>query len=320
MASSSGGIFSEISMEILNQGGVVYGATYDENFHVLHKCVESSQELATLRGAKYAQSDIGICLSDIQERLESGQIVLFSGTPCQVTGLKAFLKKDYDLLYCIDFVCHGVPSPMVWEEYVQYRADLDCHGLFPRFIDLRCKESGWSRYSYSVDFTYENGVRYLRKNGEDEFMQMFVKDYVLRESCGYCKEKGYDRESDITLGDFWGIWDINPEMDDNKGTSMILTHSEKGEYLLRKIKDRVQMKQVELKQASQMNTSMLKSSEHKRERKEILDAISNSGFQSLNILLPEHMNLKEAIANKARGLIKKVFNIGKNTLVKENQS
>ena len=304
--STSGGLFSELASEILNRGGAVYGAAYDENFRVVHQCIENSEALAALRGAKYAQSELGDCFSDIRKRLKNGQKVLFSGTPCQVAGLKAFLKKDDDNLFCVDLVCHGVPSPMVWESYVRYRAERDSDGLMPESVNLRCKDSGWSRYAYSVDFTYPGGARYLKRNGEDEFMQMFVGDYVLRESCGNCPEKGYDRKSDITLGDFWGIWDIDPGMDDNKGTSLLLTHSEKGEKLLGLLKDRIQLKKVEAEDASRMNPAMLKSVTHKKERQETLAAISSGGFQPLNIPDNERTGLKTKVKNKVKSLIRKV--------------
>lgn len=302
-ASTSGGIFSEIAAEILNRGGVIYGAAYDEKFRVVHKSVEAINDLTQLRGAKYAQSDLRDCFSNIKKRLDCDQSVLFSGTPCQIAGLKAFLKKDYDNLFCIDLVCHGVPSPMVWEKYVQYRANSDCDGSMPESINLRCKDSGWSRYSYSVDFSYKSDIRYLKNNGEDPFMQMFVKDYILRKSCGFCQEKGYNRKSDITLGDFWGIWDIDPEMDDNQGTSLLLAHSEKGEYLLDLIKNRIKIKKVELEEASRMNPAILKSVTHNKERTNILTVISTGGFHPLNMSDQKKSNLKTEIKIKVRRLM-----------------
>lgn len=310
LASSSGGIFSEVAVEILKENGVIYGATYDEKFRVIHKCVERYEDLDSLRGAKYSQSDLGNCFTDIRKRLERGQIVLFSGTPCQVSGLKSFLRKCYDNLICIDFVCHGVPSPMVWEKYVTYRANLDSQGLMPQQINLRSKESGWSKYSYSVDFVYERGKRYFSKNSEDEFMQMFVNDYILRESCGFCQVKGYERESDITLGDFWGIWDIDPEMDDDKGTSLILVHSEKGNSLIEQISQRIRIKTVELNQASRDNMAMLKSIKHKKERKVILETISNSEFQPLQKLMPQQARWEKSIRNEVKKIMEKLLSVG----------
>lgn len=307
MESSSGGIFSEISKEILKQNGVIYGAAYNENCQVVHRCVDQCENLDSLRGAKYSQSDLGVCFSEVKKKLEYGQLVLFSGTPCQVAGLQSFLGKYYENLICIDFVCHGIPSPMVWENYVTYRASLDAQGALPQHINLRCKKSGWSKYSYSVDFSYENGERYLCKNSEDEFMKMFVNDFILRKSCGCCQEKGYERKSDITLGDFWGIWDVDPEMDDDKGTSLILVHSQKGNSLIEQISHRIRLKAVKLNQASQMNMAMVESVKHKKEREEVLNAISKSGFQPLQILLTNQMGMKKSIRNKMKKIMMKML-------------
>ena len=303
--SSSGGIFTELAAEIIKRGGVVYGAAYDESFRVFHRCAQTLEETAPLRGAKYAQSELGESFSSIRKRLKNGQSVLFSGTPCQIAGLKAFLKHDYENLFCVDLVCHGVPSPMVWEKYVRYRAASDCNGVMPQSVNLRCKSSGWSRYSYSVDFSYGNSMRYLRKNGDDPFMKLFVNDYILRESCGFCREKGYNRKSDITLGDFWGIWDIAPEMDDNRGTSLLLTHSKKGESLLKSVRDRIEIKQVSPEETSRMNPAMLHSAIHKKERKAILDSIAQGGFNPTYLPDNGQTDPVPGIRHKVKALIRK---------------
>ena len=310
MESSSGGIFFELSKEVLKQSGVVYGAAYDKKFRVTHRCVDQYENLDALHGAKYSQSDLGECFPEIKKRLECGQQVLFSGTPCQVSGLQSFLGRGYENLICIDFVCHGVPSPMVWEKYVLYRSNLDSQGSLPQYINLRCKKSGWSKYAYSIDFFYEDGARYLCRNSEDEIMKMFVGDYILRKSCGYCQEKGYERKSDITLGDFWGIWDVAPEMDDNKGTSLILVHSEKGYSMLKQINNRIKIKEVKLNQASQMNRAMIKSVKHQKVRGDILEAISKSGFQPLQALLPNQTKAKQLLINKIEKIMMKALYTG----------
>ena len=162
--SSSGGIFSELASVVLDLGGIVYGASYDEKGVVRHIGIESYEKLEKLRGAKYSQSILGNTFRLLKNHLDSGKAVLFSGTPCQVVGLRAFLRKDYDKLICLDFVCHGIPSPMVWKKYVGYRAHTDNNEIYPQRINMRNKESGWSRYSYSVEFLYSEKNRYLCKN------------------------------------------------------------------------------------------------------------------------------------------------------------
>lgn len=258
--SSSGGIFTEIAKRVIEGNGVVYGAAYDEGFAVCHCRVDKIEDLQKLRGAKYAESNLGSSFPEILDRLKQGQLVLFSGTPCQVAGLKSFVRKDYNNLICIDFVCHGVPSPMAWDAFIKYRAEKDAEGKLPQRINLRSKETGWSRYQYSNVFEYEDGRKSSIVSSQSLFMKLFVGDYISRPSCSECRFKGYSRVGDITLGDFWGIWDIEPEMDDNKGTSVILIHTPSGEKLWRDIEPKIKSKKVTLEQASRQNQSMLKAS------------------------------------------------------------
>ena len=154
--SSSGGVFTELAKVVLAEKGAVFGATYNHQFEVVHICVENEDGLKHLRGAKYAQSNLQGVFSEAKYRLDHGQKVLFSGTPCQVGGLKAYLRKDYSNLITVDFVCHSVPSPMAWRQYVKYRAQKDNAGRLPAAINLRSKKTGWSRYQYSNLFEYEN--------------------------------------------------------------------------------------------------------------------------------------------------------------------
>ena len=272
-ASSSGGIFTELAQLVLANGGAVFGAAYDEQFNVVHICVEEETKLSRLRGAKYVQSNMGNTLAEVKDRLEKGQQVLFSGTPCQVAGLKGFLQKEYNNLITVDFVCHGVPSPMVWKAYVNYRAHQDNSGGLPTSINMRSKETGWSRYRYSNLFRYPNGNSYTVRNDESLFMKLFVGDYISRESCSRCPFKGFSRCSDLTVGDFWGIWEVGPEMDDNMGTSVILCQSVRGTELLGEISERLITKRVTLEEASRYNNSMLTSSPPNPRRQDAIDTI-----------------------------------------------
>lgn len=270
LESSSGGVFTELAKAILKNGGAVFGATYNERFEVAHICAESEADLAKLRGAKYAQSDLRGIFSEVKARLENEQPILFSGTPCQVGGLKAFLQKDYDNLIAVDFVCHSVPSPMAWQEYVKFRAAHDNSGTLPLAVNLRSKETGWSHYQYSNLFQYANTHSHAVKSGESLYMKLFVGGYINRESCANCQFKGYSRVSDVTIGDFWGVWDIAPDMDDNKGTSVVLVQSNQGAKLFSQIEDQLVLKAVSLEDASQQNQAMLKSFPSSEGRQEAL--------------------------------------------------
>lgn len=261
-----------------------------------------------MQGAKYSQSVLDNTFKLLKNHLDSGRTVLFSGTPCQVAGLKTFLRRDYNKLICLDFVCHGVPSPMVWEKYLRYRAHIDNNETFPQHINMRNKETGWSRYSYSVEFFYSDNNRYICKNNDDPFMNLFVNDYILRKSCSVCNFKGYSRDSDITLGDFWGIWDIDPEMDDNKGTSVVLIHSKKGEKLFKAILKNIRCKKVTLEQTSMGNPSMLSSSVHKRNRDQILNEISQEGFHTVATMFKSEKSGENKLRRLFRNLLDKLGN------------
>ncbi len=280
LQSSSGGVFTEIARVILGQGGAVFGAAYDARFAVTHICVEAQEDLVKLRGAKYAQSDLGGSFQEVKNRLERGQQVLFSGTPCQVAGLKAYLRKDYTNLVTVDFVCHSVPSPMAWQEYVKYRAQQDNGGQMPSAINLRGKETGWSRYRYSNRFEYADGRTHSAGSDESLYMKLFVGGYISRSACENCQFKGYSRVSDVTLGDFWGIWDIAPEMDDNKGTSVVLVQSAKGAALMGEISDRLRLKEVSLEQASLQNPAMIRTTPVTSRRSEALRKIREGQIAS----------------------------------------
>lgn len=279
LESSSGGIFTELARAVIKDGGAVFGAAYNEQFEVMHICAENEADLAKLRGAKYAQSDLRGVFADVERRLDGGQWVLFSGTPCQVAGLKAFLSIDYVNLLAVDFVCHSAPAPMAWREYVKYRADQDNSGELPAAINLRSKTTGWTNYQYSNLFTYPNGHVHSAKNSESLFMKLFVGGYINRDSCANCPFKGYRRVSDLTIGDFWGIWDIAPEMDDNKGTSVVLAQSQQGATLLEQISNQLILKPVTLEEASRQNPAMLKASPNHPKRTEALDLIRTGTFE-----------------------------------------
>lgn len=269
MESSSGGIFTELAKVVLKDHGVVCGAAYNAHFEVVHILVEAEADLAKLRGAKYAQSDLRGVFPKVKQQLDEGRIVLFSGTPCQVGGLKTYLRKDYENLLTVDFVCHSVPSPMAWREYIKYRAGQDHGGEWPVSINLRSKETGWSKYQYSNLFTYRDST-HSAKSGESLYMKLFIGGYISRNSCASCQFKGYSRASDLTIGDFWGIWDISPDMDDNKGTSVVLVQSKRGEKLLKSASEQLVLKSVTLEESSRQNPAMLKTSQPNARRAEAL--------------------------------------------------
>lgn len=301
--SSSGGIFSELAQAVLRDGGAVFGAAYGADFEVVHTCVEDVSGLARLRSAKYAQSGLEGIFAQVRHRLAEGQPVLFSGTPCQVAGLKTFLGKEYPRLYTVDFVCHGVPSPLAWQKYVRHRAAQDNGGRLPEAINLRSKETGWSRYRYSNAYEY-GGHRHVEPSGENLYMKLFVEDCISRSACESCRFKGYGRCSDLTLGDFWGIWDIAPGMDDDRGTSLVLVQSEKGRALFDRIKGNCALLPVTLAEAGAQNPSLLQSSPASPHREAAWAHIRADRFdQCASLFTPHRPSPLKRVLRKIKSLI-----------------
>ena len=307
LSSSSGGVFSEVAKTVLDKGGAVFGAAYNESFAVVHICAEREADLARLRGAKYAQSDLGDTFSQVKARLNRGQQVLFSGTPCQVAGLKAFLGRDYENLLTVDFVCHSVPSPMAWKEYVKYRGQTDNGGELPAAINLRAKHTGWSRYRYSNLFQYADGTVHSAVSGESLYMKLFGGGYLSRESCENCRFKGHSRVSDLTLGDFWGIWDIHPEMDDNRGTSLVLVQSDRGAAVLDQLREKLVMKPVTPEEASRENPAMVKPMAVQEKRQDALKQIRQGGIGACETWFPKIQTpAPQGALSRARRLLARI--------------
>lgn len=255
LSSSSGGVFTILAEGILEDGGVVFGAAFGDEFKVVHKVVEEKSALSVLRGSKYVQSEIGDSFKETKRYLDEGRRVLFSGTPCQVAGLKSYLKKDYDNLVCLDFICHGVPSPDLWKRYVEF-----CefkNGSKLKIASFRDKTESWGSFSMRLEF--ENGSVQCNNLSRDLYLRAFLSDVALRPSCYECSFKTVSRAADITLADYWDVSKIHPEMFDNKGTSLLLIHSEVGQKLLDAVGDRMTLKPTDLERALKSNSAAVKS-------------------------------------------------------------
>jgi len=275
--SSSGGIFTLIAEQIINQDGVVFGAGFTDNFEVLHKYVETIDGLEELRGSKYVQSKVENTYKQVKTFLSQGRKVLFSGTPCQISGLKSYLNQSYDNLLCIDIVCYGVPSPKVFKKYIVYQEDR--FGSQVNKIFFRNKNEGWKRYS--VYFKFKNNIEYQQTHDKDLYMRVFLKDVCLRPSCYSCKFKSLNRESDITLADFWGIHNLLPEMDDDKGTSLVLVNSNAGKEILDTILDKINFIKVDLSEAIKYNPAAIMSPQWNKNRNYFFADLNNLKFDKL---------------------------------------
>lgn len=272
MASSSGGIFSLLAENILDRGGVVFGAAFSDDFKsVNHMAVENREELVKLRGSKYLQSRIGNAYVQAKQYLDQGRAVLFTGTPCQIGGLRAFLGRDYDQLHTQSVVCHGVPSPKVWENYVVFQEQKA--GALLSGISFRVKKPDWQNYSLEFAFGYQKS--YSCRASEDMFMRCFLKDLMLRPSCYACQFKGIQDPSDLSLADFWGIQHVLPELNDGKGTSLVLVRTEKGRKLLESIAADMKLRPVDYTQAVAGNAAAVYSVKKPQLRSRFMKDIQN---------------------------------------------
>ena len=253
--SSSGGVFHVLACEIIKRGGMVFGAGFDESFNVIHTAVEAEQDLYKLMGSKYVQSKIGTAYKQVKKALENDRYVLFTGTPCQINGLLSYLGNDYDKLITMDFICHGVPSPAVWRKYLDEM--ILKYGSQVTNVSFRSKEYGWKIFSIKLDF--QNGISYIGKVTEDKYLRHFLTDVSLRRSCYQCNAKGIDRIADITVADFWGIGKIREDMNDDKGTSIIMLRGSKAENIMKDIKDSFVLIESDTDTVLKTNPSVVKS-------------------------------------------------------------
>lgn len=225
MKSSSGGIFTLLAEHTLRDGGIVFGAGWNNDLQVVHCSAMNETELADLRGSKYVQSEVRNCYREVRGWLEMERKVLFSGTPCQIAGLRSFLQKDYANLLCVDIFCFGVPSPLVFEYYksdLEKKFDAKINRIF-----FRDKENGWKQSSIVVLFN--DGSVFRESLYDNLFVKSFLRALCNRPSCHACPFRSLRSGADVSIGDFWGINLLSPDIDDDCGVSAVLLNSEQGQ-------------------------------------------------------------------------------------------
>lgn len=252
-SSSSGGVFGCLAEKVMAQGGVVYGCAMNRAQDAAeHIAAETLGDLKALQGAKYVQSDVSAILPQVRAAVLSGKKVLFSGTPCQIAGLRALLGNgQYDNLLLVDVICHGAPSPLVWRAYVAQR-EREAGAKLCR-VRFRDKATGWKRYSLTMEFS--NGAVYSCPVNEDPYLRGFVLDFYSRHSCYHCNVKDGNYQSDITLGDFWGVGRLRPELEHSEGVSVAVAHTQAGVAWLAMLEDICHLEPVEFETALESNPS-----------------------------------------------------------------
>ncbi|MCD7884748.1 MAG: Coenzyme F420 hydrogenase/dehydrogenase, beta subunit C-terminal domain [Lachnospiraceae bacterium] len=231
--STSGGAFSAVACHLLCLEAIVYATGYDESMSVICKRVTSAVDLAEMRGSKFVQSKLSDAFKKVKEDLDDNNIVLFVGTPCQVVGLKNFLQKSYENLFCMDFVCRGVPSPGLWKKYI----DSMEKRFNSRINKAAFKNKTYGYHASTMKIFFDSGVEYIGSGRIDPFLKAFVNELSSRPSCSKCRFKQVKHKSDLTVFDCYRFKEVTGEKDDDKGYTSLLVHSEKGKRLLSEIKD-----------------------------------------------------------------------------------
>lgn len=258
-ASRSGGIFTALSDEVLKSGGAIYGCVLTEDFYAVHTRATNSKERDLMRGSKYIQSSMGDTFKNVEKDLKDGFFVLFSGTSCQIEGLRKFLGTEYENLLCVDIVCHGVPSPKVWQEYLSWQAKKNKNKVVK--VDFRNKKDfGWTAHFETLTMEDGNNVN------SEIFKNLFCGHNILRPSCYECPFKKIMHPGDITIADYWGIEKAAPGFSDNKGVSLVLVNNQKGETIFERVKDDIVCKTTRMEDSMQPNFKAPFQRPHERDK------------------------------------------------------
>lgn len=322
LRSSSGGIFILLAEYTLKQRGVVFGARFDKNWEVEHTYVETLEELEPLMRSKYVQSRIGNSYKQAEQFLKQGRKVLFVGTSCQIAGLKKFLRKDYDNLLAVDFICHGVPSPGIWRDYLKEiqteRSEIpgkntvlsSSQKILPVITGINFREKqlggyGWKKFGFVVHSQLpSNGDKVLLSTtfGANTFMQGFLANLYLRPSCYQCPAKAGKGFSDLTIGDFWGINKFRPDFDDDKGIGAVLIYTPKGETILNLLD--VELLSMSYSEVVDSNPCVYRSVLYPQKRKKFWRKYDKTKNLSDSIIYAQRVTLWDRIQVRVRCLIK----------------
>lgn len=307
LKSSSGGMFSVIANYVLDNKGIVFGAAYNDDNEVNHIYVENKEDLQKLRNSKYVQSNINNTYKEVEKNLKENRLTLFTGTPCQVAGLKAYLMKEYENLILVDIVCHGVPNQKVFKKYLEY-----LEGKFKSKIktyNFRNKEqNGWGLYA-KIE-TEDGKIRY-KNSAFDPYYNAFLECKMYRESCYNCHYTSFYRNSDITLADYWGILSVHPEFYSEKGVSLVLINNKKGKELLNRISEKIEYIETDLEKASQKNMNLKRPSNRPKERNYIYNGINEKNSnqfikENLKITYNPKKIIKAVVPYKVKLAVQKV--------------
>ena len=303
--SSSGGIFFEIAKKVISEKkGVVFGACFDETWQVIIEGAETIEESKAFMGSKYVQAKVGDSYLKVENYLKNGRYVLYSGTPCLIAGLHHYLKWQYDNLLTVDVSCHGVPSPKVWNLYLSEMCKCikKING-----VSFRDKKEGWNKFHFQLSYDGLKGRYFIsNQHWDNPYMKAFLFDLILRPSCSECTAKHGSSKSDLTIADFWGIEKVDATFDDDKGTSLVLANSEKGQNIINSLD--IQKKNVDYFSAIKFNNGLKNNSQHHKKRTLFFEQIDSS--ESICYLIEQTLRpdfyvlLKSKLKRQIKNVIK----------------
>lgn len=289
--SSSGGVFPALAREVLRQGGIVFGAAFSEDYkRVCHIGITDEADLWKLQGSKYIQSEIADAYVQAKALLDKGRQVYFSGTPCQIAGLKAYLGYESVQLITQDVICHGVPSPKIWRAYLaeveqRQKSEIKC-------INFRDKSAGWAGYRLRISL--KNGKELAERRTANAYYRAYLSDICLRPSCYQCVQKGRNFSSDLTIGDYWGLRHVMPELQDENGVSLLILRTEKAQTLCQMAGDVLEMRKTDLAAATEYNPSLRSSTKKHPKREAFFSGLEEgSVIRQINHFCP--ISMKERI-------------------------
>lgn len=299
--SSSGGVFIKLAEGILAKGGVVFGAVFDENWNVKHSYADSISLVHSMMGSKYVQSEIGNSYLNAKKFLDSGRQVLFSGTPCQIAGLKHYLNRSYDNLLCVEVVCHGVPSPLLWQKYLE---SIDTDKTRIAQINFRDKRNGWKNFGLSISFKDNESHSIYESTAENVYMRMFLSNRSLRPSCFNCKAKAGKSKADIGIGDFWGIEKIANNIPSHNGVSLLLSYTEKGLEEINKLD--IFARKVSYLDVIELNYPIVRSVPVPAKQNKFWNLVLNRNLSKVSSFLDCPFTVPERIFRKICALLKRL--------------
>lgn len=321
--SSSGGVFTLLAEKIISEGGVVFGARFNENWEVIHDYTETVEGLEPLRGSKYVQSIIGDNYKIAKRFLSEDRKVLFSGTPCQIAGLKQYLRKENNNLLTIEVVCHGVPSPMIWSDYLDYKRkqhsvpsndDSLSMNIVPEVVGIsfRDKTYGWKKYGFKISYAASKDAgsvvsksinEELISYNENLFMKGFLKNIYLRPSCYSCPARKGSSGADISIADYFGIQTVYPQFDDDKGVGLTIINTAKGEEYYHAIKTGVESIASDYTLAVKSNPCIVESVKEPKLRNKFWKLYKKENINAIQIILDK---MSPSIASRSLFFIKRI--------------